>query len=130
MGALTDLADGPLARRTRTTRLGRDLEGLVDACFTLAVLRGAVRAQRLSRLPAALELGRLTAGAGYACGVYFTAAHAPDRALRESGRRTAPIRTAGLLCAGWGRRRLADRLLLTGTWLALTRAVAAGAGLS
>jgi hypothetical protein len=85
-GALSDLLDGALARRTRTTRLGRDLDGLVDACFTTVALRGAVRARRISRLPAALELGRMLIGAGYAGGVYFTAARAPDRVVAGVGR--------------------------------------------
>jgi phosphatidylglycerophosphate synthase len=119
VGALSDLLDGVLARRTRTTRLGRDLEGLVDACFTTAALRGAVRAGAISRLPAALELGRLLIGTGYACGVYFTAAHAPRRVVTGGGRRAAPVRMASLVVAGWGRRRIADRLLLAATALAL-----------
>jgi len=34
LGALSDLADGRVARATRRTRLGRDLEGLVNACFS------------------------------------------------------------------------------------------------
>ena len=118
-GALSDLLDGAFARRTRTTRLGRDLEGLVDACFTAAALRGAVRSARISRLPAALELGRLLIGTGYACGVYFTAAHAPDRSVTGGGRRAAPLRMASLVVAGSGRRRMADRLLLAATALAL-----------
>ena len=59
IGAVSDLADGFVARRTRTTRLGRDLEGLVDACFTTAALHSSVRAGSVSRLPAGLELARL-----------------------------------------------------------------------
>jgi phosphatidylglycerophosphate synthase len=117
--ALSDLFDGALARRTRTTRLGRDLEGLIDACFTTAAMRSAVRGGQISRLPAALDIGRLLVGAGYTSGVYFTAAHAPDRVVIGIGRRAAPLRMAGLVAAGWGRRRLADRLLLAATALAL-----------
>ena len=127
LGALTDLADGAVARRTRRTRLGRDLEGLVDACFTVAALSGAVRTRRISRRAAALELTRLTAGAGYAVAVYFGAGHAPERTLSAGGRRTAPLRMAGLVAAAAGHRRLGDRLLGAGTALALAAALAPGA---
>ena len=119
LGVATDLADGAVARRTRTTRLGRDLEGLIDACFAAAALRSSVRAGRLSRAPAVLEQGRLLAGGVYASIVYFTAGHAPDRARGRAGRRAAPVRMAGLLAGVLGRRRLADGLLLAGTALAL-----------
>ena len=42
-GAISDVLDGVLARRSGPTRAGRDLEGLVDACFGAAALRGALR---------------------------------------------------------------------------------------
>ena len=46
----TDGLDGRLARRYATpTRLGRDLEGLADAAFAIAALRGARRRGWLSR---------------------------------------------------------------------------------
>jgi phosphatidylglycerophosphate synthase len=124
IGALTDLGDGAVARRTRTTRLGRDLEGLVDACFTVAALSGAVRTGRVSRRAALLELARLAAGSGYAVAVYFGAGHAPRRTLSAGGRRAAPLRMAGLVAAGAGRRRLGDRLLYAGTALAVAGALA------
>jgi phosphatidylglycerophosphate synthase len=119
IGAATDYADGAVARRTRCTRFGRDLEGLVDACFTTAALRGAVRHGDLSPLPATLEQARLAAGALYALTVYFAAGHAPDRTASRRGRHTAPLRMAATLAAGLGRRRLADGLLLTGSALAV-----------
>jgi phosphatidylglycerophosphate synthase len=115
LGALTDLADGRVARATRCTRFGRDLEGLADAAFALAALHGAVSAGHLSPPVAALERARLAAGTAYAGGAYFASARAPDARITRSGRSTAPIRMAGLITAGLGRRRLADRLLLTGT---------------
>ncbi len=121
IGALTDFGDGRLARATRCTRFGRDLEGLVDACFFLAALHGAVAAGHLSPRAAAREQGRLLAGAAIAVGVYFTKGRAPAPTVRQSGRSAAPIRHAALIAAGLGHRGLADCLLLTGTSVAAGR---------
>jgi len=120
LGAATDFADGVLARRTRTTRFGRDLEGLADACFAVAALRAAVRTGVLSPLPAALEQTRLLAGVVYAAGVYFAGGHAPEPAVPSRGRGSAPVRMAALVAAGLGYRQLGDRLLVTGSALAVT----------
>ncbi len=119
LGALTDAADGRVARATRCTRLGRDLEGLVDACFAVAALYGAVGVGGLSPLPARLERGRLLAGAGRAAGTYLIRGRAPDRAADRIERLAAPVRMAALLAAGSGRRRSADGLLLVGSALAI-----------
>jgi hypothetical protein len=119
LGGLTDIADGHVARATRCTRWGRDLEGTVDACFTVAALRGAVRTQTLSRGPVWLERARLTAGFAYVSGAYFGGAAAPDRAIPHSARSAAPVRFAALIAAGTGRRRLGDRLLLASTTIAV-----------
>ncbi len=119
LGALSDCADGSVARATRCTRFGRDLEGLADACFFTAALRGAVAAGHLSRRAARLEGARLAAGTIYAAGTYFSAARAPDPRVTRSGRSAAPVRAAALMVAGLGHRRLADRLLVTGSSAAL-----------
>jgi len=119
LGGLSDVADGRVARATRCTRLGRDLEGLVDACFTAAALRGAGRAGGLSLLPIASEGARLTAGTLYASTAYLVAGHAPDPAVRSSGRGAAPLRLAALVAAGAGRRRVADRLIAIATVVAV-----------
>ncbi|MGI8712174.1 MAG: CDP-alcohol phosphatidyltransferase family protein [Solirubrobacteraceae bacterium] len=126
IGAATDLADGAVARWTRCTRFGRDLEGLVDACFTTAALRAATRSGGVSPLPAALEQARLVAGAAYASTVYFGAGHAPDPALGNRGRHTTPLRTAATLAAALGHRRLANGLLLTGSTLAVAAVLGHG----
>jgi len=115
LGGLTDIADGRVARYTRCTRFGRDLEGLVDACFAAAALQGAARAGGVSTLPVFLERARLSAGAVWALSEYFAAGRAPDPVLRRSGRGAAPVRVAGLIAGGLGRRRLANRLLIAGT---------------
>jgi len=118
LGGLTDVADGRVARATRRTRFGRDLEGLVDACFAAAALHGAVRAGGVSPLPAAVEQARMVAGAAHTSTAYFAGGRAPDPALRRSGRPAAAVRLAGLVAGGLGYRRLADRLLLTGSAIA------------
>lgn len=119
IGAATDVADGVLARRTRTTRFGRDLEGLADACLSTAALRAAARTGALSPLPAALEQTRLLAGLAYSAGGYFARGHAPEPAVPSRGRGSAPVRMAGLVAAGLGHRRLGDRLLVAGSALAV-----------
>jgi hypothetical protein len=118
LGGLTDIADGRVARATRCTRFGRDLEGTVDAAFSVAALRGAARTQSLSRLPLWLERARLSAGFAYISGAYFGAGTAPDRVVLHSARSAAPVRFAALIAAGSGRRRLGDGLLLASTALA------------
>lgn len=115
LGGLTDVADGAVARATRATRLGRDLEGLVDACFAAAVLRGARRTGAISAGAATLERLRLLAGAIYATSTYLIAGRAPDPGARRGSASTGPIRFAGLIAAAFGRRGLADRLLAAGT---------------
>ncbi len=114
VGLATDGVDGALARAGEPTRLGRDLEGLVDAAFAVAALRGLVRSGRLGRPAAAAEAARLTVGTGYAVAVYFRAAAAPAPGRLRAARRLTPVRAAGLLFAASGRRRLADRLVLAG----------------
>ncbi|MDQ6729692.1 MAG: CDP-alcohol phosphatidyltransferase family protein [Actinomycetota bacterium] len=120
IGAATDFADGVMARRTRTTRFGRDLEGLVDACFAAAALRAAACTGALSPAPVALEQTRLLAGVAYSAGVYFACGHAPERFVPSRGRGSAPVRMAGLVAAGLGYRRLGDWLLIMGSALAVT----------
>jgi hypothetical protein len=109
--AATDVLDGVLARRAGPTRAGRDLEGLVDACFGASALVGARRRGWIGRPSVAAELARLGAGFGYALYVYFGRATAPDPAVTRAARITTPVRAAGLIAAGAGRRRLADALV-------------------
>jgi phosphatidylglycerophosphate synthase len=120
IGGLTDLADGRVARATRCTRFGRDLEGVVDACFAAAALRGAARSKGVSSVTVRVERARSLAGAAYVSMAYLLAGRPPDQAVRRSGRRAAPVRLAGLVAAGAGRRELADRLLLAATLIAVT----------
>ncbi len=107
----TDVLDGRFARAVQPTRIGRDLEGLVDTCFGAAALRAALREKRISRAVVLGELARLGAGFGYALSVYFAQAEAPDPRVTRAARVTTPVRVAGLIAAGLGRRRLAGALV-------------------
>lgn len=109
----SDGLDGRLARATAPTRLGRDLEGVADAAFAVAALRGARRHGRIGAGAARAELARIALGTGYAVVDAFGSA-APDVAVLRAARPTAPIRAAALAAAGLGRRRLAERLLIVG----------------
>jgi phosphatidylglycerophosphate synthase len=119
VAALSDVLDGRLARRAGPTRIGRDLEGLVDAAFAAAALRGARRLELISPAAVAAELTRLGAGFAYAVYAYFGRAQAPDPALIRAARLTTPVRAAGLVAAGLGRPRLAGGLLGSGALLSL-----------
>ncbi len=122
---VTDGVDGALARATEPTRLGRDLEGFVDTAFALAAVRGAACRGWLGRGAASAEAARLVLGTATAVGVYFGDARAPDPALLRSARALTPLRSAGLLAAGFGRRRLANGLVTTGAAASLALTVGA-----
>lgn len=109
--ALTDGLDGALARASVPTRAGRDLEGLVDAALLVSALRCAHRTERLSPWVVALESGRVAVGFGYALACYLARAQPPRPALVRAARLTTPVRVTGLICAGRGRRRLAEALV-------------------
>jgi hypothetical protein len=110
----SDVLDGVAARAGEPTRIGRDLEGLADACFAMAALRGARRRGLVGGAATAAELTRLGAGVGYAIAVWFGTAAPPDPALLRAARLTTPVRVGGLVAAGLGRRRLAEALVLGG----------------
>jgi phosphatidylglycerophosphate synthase len=127
-GAATDALDGLVARRREPTRAGRDLEGLVDACFAAAALAGLRHAERIGRAPAAAELARLGCGLTYAVVVYFARATAPAPVLLGAARASTVLRLGGLVVAASGRRRAGDGLTLAGSAASfglLARAVAA-----
>jgi hypothetical protein len=107
----SDVLDGRFARAAEPTRIGRDLEGLVDACFGAAALRAGLREGRIGRAVVVAELARLGAGFGYALFLYFGRATAPDPRVTGAARVTTPVRVAGLIAAGLGRRRLAGALV-------------------
>ena len=114
LAGASDVLDGVVARAGESTRIGRDLEGLADACFVGAALRGARRRELVGSTVTAAELTRLGAGLGYALAVWFGTAAAPDPAVLRAARLTTPVRIGGLVAAGLGRRRLAETLMLGG----------------
>ncbi len=114
IAGLTDALDGPLARRAEPTRAGRDLEGLVDACFTAAALRGARRQDLIARWAVAAESLRIGSGTAYGLATYFLYTTPPDGGVIRAARRLSPLRTCGLLLATTGRRRTGTTLLGTG----------------
>jgi len=121
----SDGLDGRLARAAVPTRLGRDLEGLADAAFAAAALRGARRRGWLGGGAAGAELARIALGVGYALIVWLGAAQAPDPRVLHAARATTPIRAGGLVAAGLGHRRLAGALVIAGAaWSGLATAAA------
>jgi phosphatidylglycerophosphate synthase len=117
VAGVTDVLDGQLARRAGPTRAGRDLEGLVDACFSMAALSGLRRAGRLGRGPALAEGARLAVGLGYATLAYLVRGHAPDPRFVHAARASTAARFGGLMAAAAGRRNVGDAALVCGsTW--------------
>jgi hypothetical protein len=122
IGFATDALDGRLARASQPTRLGRDLEGLVDAAFAAAALLGARRRGWIGRTPIAVEGLRIASGAGYALASYFTSTRPPSARLMQAARTLTPLRAAGIVLAGAGHRRAGDRLLVLGSLASLVAA--------
>ena len=115
VGFATDVLDGVAARSIgEPTRAGRDLEGLADLCFAIALLTGLRRRGAIGRAASAAELLRLTAGLSYSLAVYFGRAEQPDPSLTHAARPTTVVRAAGLLAAASGRRRLGTALVAAG----------------
>ena len=112
LGFATDALDGQLARATAPTRLGRDLEGLVDVAFGSAVLRGLRQRGCLGRPVVVAEAVRLCAGLAYGLGSYLARARPPDRHMLRAARVVTPLRAAGLMLAATGRSRTAEGFLL------------------
>ena len=121
----TDALDGIVARSTRPTRAGRDLEGLVDATVVGAALLASIRTGGLPRAVIALELTRIGAGFAYACTSYFARAEAPDREVTGAARLLGPLRFGGLVAAAGGRRQLGSALLGAGSLASLAALAAA-----
>lgn len=121
----TDVLDGVLARATAPTRAGRDLEGLVDAVFGAAVLRGLQREGRLGRTVAGAEVARLAAGLTYAVVAWFGTDRPPDPAVLRAGRISTPLRAAGLLTAAAGHRRTGELALAAGSAVSVAAVIAA-----
>jgi hypothetical protein len=111
LGGLTDALDGVLARRGEPTRAGRHLEGLVDLCLALAVLRGSARHDLVTRTALALEASRLGVGMAYSLASYFGRVSPPSRSVLDAGRALSPVRVTSQVMAARGHRSAASVLL-------------------
>jgi phosphatidylglycerophosphate synthase len=119
IGGITDVLDGRLARATRPTRAGRDLEGFVDACFVAAALRGLANEGRLPRAVVAAETARVAAGFAYALVAYFARARRPEDDLLHAARATTALRLGGVALAAAGARRAGGALVASGCALSV-----------
>ncbi len=114
--AVSDVADGRVAARRGSTRLGRDLDTAADVAFFGAAAAGAAR-RRWLRARVAVLLGlRYSASLGLVACHYFLRAGPPPRA---GGRWASPLAVAGLLAAAARRPRAAEALLAAGSMLPL-----------
>jgi phosphatidylglycerophosphate synthase len=121
----SDGLDGALARASAPTRLGRDLEGVVDAAFAGAALRGAARRRSIGRGILAVEAARLAAAILYTLRSYLVTYGPPDRGLARAGRVSTPVRVAGIVAAQQGRRPIAGVLLWSAAAISAVAAVRA-----
>ncbi|MHB8657320.1 MAG: hypothetical protein ACYC91_05100 [Solirubrobacteraceae bacterium] len=126
LAALTDLLDGPLARYTEPTRAGRDLEGLVDACFAISALHGAGTQDMLARPAVRAESLRIVLGTMYGMRTYFLGIAAPDAAVTRAARPLSGLRAGGLLLATAGHRACASWLVGTSAIASASLAMRAG----
>jgi hypothetical protein len=112
-GMATDALDGPLARRSGPTRLGRDFDSTADTAFLAAALRGAVEQRGLDpRLPR-LEWARLAVGAAVTLGHYFGGSHPPP--VQRARGPAAVLAAGGALLAVSGHPRAAAPVLAGAT---------------
>ncbi len=108
-GLLTDLIDGPLARRAGPTRLGRDFDSTADTLFLDAALRGACDRHGLDPRLLALERARLVVGTAVTLRSYFGDSEpAPTQQNRGLA---AVMAAAGALLAVTGRTSGAQHLV-------------------
>jgi phosphatidylglycerophosphate synthase len=94
--ATTDLLDGALARRTGTTRLGRDLDTVADLLSRSAAVRAARRAGWLTPRAARLTLARQAIPLAVVSATYFGAGRRPTPGAFGDTRWTAPALLGGL----------------------------------
>lgn len=104
LGLATDVLDGQLARATVPTRAGRDLDGVVDAVFVAAALRGSTVPTGAARLEQArMALGFAGTTAAYLRGSPRRRARRPAAALlRAAGLLSPDPRPAGSLVVAGG----------------------------
>lgn len=110
VAALSDAADGALARRSGPTRLGRELDTAADAAFFSAAAVGAARAGWIARSAAFTAVARHVGGVGFVAYGWFARGGPPDLDERATRWAAAPS-AAALVLAAVGARRGAGALL-------------------
>lgn len=113
--AITDGADGMLARRAGTTRLGRDLDTVADALTAIAAAHAARGRGWLPTPVAGLVIARSVIPTVVVTAGYFTTGQRPAGRDADASRRLAPMLLAGLAISPYKRR--------TGAALCATAAV-------
>lgn len=112
LAAASDLLDGRLARRTGSTRFGRDFDTLADLAFRAAAVRGAARAGWLPAAARRALLGRQVLLASGAAWHWFARSQRPPADTARLARWDAPPLLAGLALAAAGRRRAGGGLVV------------------
>jgi phosphatidylglycerophosphate synthase len=116
---ISDTLDGPLARHWAPTRVGRDFDWIIDACFAGATLRGATRHGLLARWAVRAETTWLSLGVARALHAYFVRNDEPDRSLTRHARAFASVRMTGLIAGTAGHLRIGSALLGGGAFASL-----------
>jgi phosphatidylglycerophosphate synthase len=121
-GAVTDLLDGRLARRTGETRLGRDTDTVADVTLKLAAARAARQARWLTPTTTRVFATCQVAGIAVVAGTYLRRGRRPARERLAEPRWTAPPLMCGLALAPYA-PRIANVLVGTASLTTLTLAL-------
>jgi phosphatidylglycerophosphate synthase len=114
LAAISDGADGILARRAGTTRLGRDLDTVADAVTGIAAARAARTGGWLSTPVAGLVIARSVIPTVVVTAGYFRSGRRPAGPYGSASRRLAPMLFAGLAVSPF-RHRTGAALCTTAT---------------
>lgn len=101
----SDAIDGPLARRSGVTRLGRELDRLADLCASGCALGAARRAEWIAPWAMGAFALRYAGGVGYVVANYFLRGTAPPTAPRGVARAATPAFAIGLAAGARGAYR-------------------------
>lgn len=125
---VADAVDGPLARRSGVTRLGRELDRLADACAFVAAVGAARRAGWITAWASRAFAVRYAAGTGYVTAHYLLRATPPQPAARDVTRAVTPAFVLGLGAGALGARRAGSAAVGAASLTALAAQALAAAG--